>query len=109
MARGTAMLRGIIFQESARQIPCIFASLTKRRDVYAYDVQAIKEVFPKSLAPDGIVQVNIGERYEASVYAHGAPASEPLELALLYHAQKLRLRVPGQMRNLIERERSPVR
>jgi hypothetical protein len=77
--------------------------------VDAHDVEAVEKVFAERAPPDRVVQVNVRQRQEPRVHAHRPAAAEPLELAPLDDAQKLRLRVARQVRYLVEDERALVR
>src|SRR5207237_9095059 len=108
-ARRATVLRRVGFEELLGQGLYVLAPLAQRRDCDAHDVQTVEQVFAERATRNRVVQVNIRERDETRVNAHGAPPAQTLELAPLDDAQQLRLRVPREVRYLVEDERALVR
>jgi hypothetical protein len=93
----------------AREQRDVLAALAQGREVYLDDVEAVEEVFAEGPTPHRVVQVNVRQRREARVDAHGAAAPQTLELAPLDDAQQLGLRLGREVRDLVEHERPLVR
>ena len=64
-------------------------------------LQAVKEILPEAPRPHGGRQMGVGGGDEAEVAADQVITAEPAELALLQHAQELRLGFEGEVGDFI--------
>ena len=71
------------------------------------DVQAVVEVLAEAPLAHGRAQVLVGRRHQPQVDLHRPPA-QPLDLALLQHAQQLHLDVRRDLADLVEEQRAAV-
>ena len=73
----------------------VLAPLAQRRHLDRNDVEAIEQILAKLAVGDQLAQVAVGGGNHAHVDALRALGAERLELALLQHAQQLRLHRQG--------------
>ena len=66
------------------------------------DVQPVEQVRPELLLLDELAEIAVGRRDQPRVAAQRARAAQPLELALLQHAQQLRLQLQRDLADLVE-------
>ncbi len=74
---------GIFFQEMIAQERNVFPSFFKRRNFEAYDVQAVIEIFPKTLFLNILFQVMVSSSNEAKVRLFCYHAPDRFMFALL--------------------------
>ena len=72
------------------------------------DVEPVEEILAEALVPHELRQVLVGGGDDAHVHAQRARAPHALELALLQHAENLRLGDGREIGDLVEEERSAV-
>ncbi len=80
----------------------------KRRHENREDIQPVEEVVAELARRDRPLEILVGGRDQADVGADRLGAAEPLELALLEHAQQLDLGGEVQVANLVEEQRAAV-
>ena len=85
------------------------APLAQRRQRHREDGQPVVEILAEPPARHHLAQIAVGRGDDAHVDAHGLAAADPLELALLQHAQELDLRLGRQLADLVEEQRPAVR
>ena len=85
------------------------APLAERRNVDVEHVQPIVEVGAELAPCHRIVQVPVGRRDHAHVGPHRARAAQAHELALLQHAQELRLRGGRHLGDFVEKQHAARR
>ncbi|OGL00334.1 MAG: hypothetical protein A3E31_01655 [Candidatus Rokubacteria bacterium RIFCSPHIGHO2_12_FULL_73_22] len=86
----------------------VLAALAERRHVDRDHVEPVVEVLAEALLPHHLREVLVRGSHDAHVHAQRSRAAEPLELALLEHAQDLRLRHRGEVGDLVEEQRAAV-
>ena len=72
------------------------------------DVEAVEEVLAEALLAHEGGEVLVGGGDDAHVHPDGPRAADALELALLQHAQELRLGHRREVADLVEEERAAV-
>src|SRR5882724_2493806 len=72
-------------------------------------LEAVVQVFPELSALDLLPQVSIGRGDDADLRLHRLGAAQALELALLQHPQKLRLRRGAHLAHLVEEQHATRR
>jgi hypothetical protein len=72
-----------MFEKMSRQNGYLLAALTKRRNVYPYDIQSVKQVLSKAPVFDRSLKICVGSGEYPDVYPHRFCLSERLNLALL--------------------------
>src|SRR5207244_2581023 len=92
---------GVLDQE--RQV---LGPLAQRRERDRDDVQAVVEVLAEAPRLHLGLEVLVGGGEDADVDLERAVAAHPFELALLEHAQDLRLRLERHVADLVEEERA---
>ena len=96
-------------QETADKLRNVFAPLTQRRQLERDGIDAVEQILPEASLFDLFFQIPIRGRNEAHIHVHVARGADRLDLALLQHAQQLRLHGRGKLADLVEHERAPVR
>ena len=84
----------------------VAAALAQRRERDGHHVEPVEQVLAEGAGGDLLLQVAVGRGDQAHVDADGLDAADPLELALLEHAQQLDLHLVGDLANLVEEERA---
>src|SRR6266699_2008503 len=103
LRRVAAAVRGVLDEQ--RQV---LDPLAQRREHDRDDVQAVVEVLAEAPRLHLGLEVLVGGGEDADVDLERAVAAHPLELALLEHAQDLRLRLERHVADLVEEERAAV-
>src|SRR5208283_5405088 len=80
----------------------------QRRDIDRNHVEAVVEVLAKRSIFERGAQIAVGSGEKANVDFDGACAAEPLELALLQHAEKFDLDGGRHVSDFIEKERALI-
>src|SRR5262249_6711699 len=86
-----------------------FLALAQRRHLYGKHVQAIEKVRSKLLFFHLRGEVPVGGGDQTGIGPQGSRASQPLELALLEHAQEFGLEFERDLADFIEKYRTPMR
>ena len=87
----------------------VLAAIAQRRNGDRKHVEPVVQVATETTLPDFLGQVPIGRRDDADIDVDRARAAQPLDLALLQHAEQLGLELERQLADLVEQNRSPVR
>jgi hypothetical protein len=69
----------------------VLAALAQRRHGDRDDLEPVEEILAEALLAHELAELLVGGGHDAHVDAHGPGAPQPLELALLQHAEDLRL------------------
>ena len=85
-----------------RQQRNVAGALPQRRQADGDDAEAVKEVFPKGAALDGLAQVPVGGGDDADVQLDALLAAHLHELPLLDHPEELGLDVEAEIGDLVE-------
>src|SRR5712692_2788003 len=101
LALRAAQLRG----ERARERDYVLGPLPQGRDLDGEDRQPVVQVLAEAPLRDRLAQVAMGGGDDAHVDAHRRSPAEPLHLALLEDAEKLRLQFERQLADLVEEQR----
>src|SRR4030095_11131971 len=95
-----------------RQVPHqegnIFCPFAERRYANRKDVEAIVEVGPKSVFPNGCLEIAVRRRDHANVDRDRMGRSDPLELAFLENPEELWLELERQVADLVQEECPPM-
>ena len=86
----------------------VLAPLAQRRNVDRDDVQPVVEILLEPAVGDHLPQVAVGRGDHPHVDLLRALGAERLELALLQHAQQLRLQRRAHRADLVEEDRAAV-
>ena len=87
---------------------CPRAARAAAARVIGNDVQPVEEVLAELLLVGERRQVAVGRRDQARIGAQRARAAQPLELALLQHAQQLRLQLERDLADFVEEHGAAV-
>ncbi len=99
-----AAARGGTVQEISGQRKNVVGALAQRRYAERHHVQPMVEVLAETAALHLRRQVAIGRRHQAHIELPGARAADPLELALLQHAEEFGLERGGELANLVQKD-----
>ena len=83
-------------------------ALAQRRQPDRERVDAVVEILAEARVADELIERPVGRRDQAEVHLDRGVAAEPLEAALLEHAQQLGLRDERHVADLVEEERAVV-
>src|SRR5205814_1178438 len=86
----------------------VFAPLPKREQVDRHHLEPIVEVSPEGLVVDGFLQVQVGRGDDPDIDADSPASTDPLDLSLLEHAQKLGLELRLERADLIQEQRASL-
>src|SRR6266566_690389 len=100
---GAMLLRKVSDQEW--NVPRPFA---KRWQANRDDAQPVVEIGTERTSLNGLLQVPVCRGNDPHVHADGLVTADPLEVALLEHAEQLRLQLQRQIPDLVQEERTPV-
>ncbi len=81
----------------------------QRREAERKDVEPVVEVFAEAPGGDFLAQPPVGGRQHAHVEGQRGAAAEPLDLALLQHAQQFGLQRQRHFGDLIQQQRAALR
>src|SRR5579859_6732260 len=95
-------------QKVLRQKRDVAATFAQGRHGYGENTEAIIEIATKTSLRNKRLQVAVGRCDEPDIHGDGLIASQPLELLLLQCAQKLRLKLQGNIAHLVQKESSAV-
>ena len=102
------MVGGQPLEEVIREQQHVGLPLAQRRDEDREDVQAVEQVLAEGAGGNRVLEVGVGRGDEADVDLDRLDAADPLELALLQHAQQLDLGGEVDVADLVEKERAAV-
>ena len=102
------MLHRVHLDEALHQQRDVAGALAQRRHDDGIGVQAVVQVGAEAALLRGLLQVDVGRDDEPDVDLAGGDVADALELALLQHAQQLRLGAGGQLGDLVEEQRAAV-
>jgi hypothetical protein len=98
----------LLLEEHHRKAGQVLEPVAERRQVQGEDAQAIVEVLSESALPDGAGQIHVGRGEDTDVDLDRAVAAHRLEATLLQDPEQLRLKLDGQLADLVEQERASV-
>jgi hypothetical protein len=87
----------------------VVAPFAKRRDVQREYGKAMKQIRAKAATLDFALKISIRRRNDSNTNPMHAVGPDPLDLALLKRAQKLRLDGQREFTNFIQEQRSTIR
>src|SRR5687767_10511268 len=87
----------------------ILAALAERGQLDRDDVDPVEEVLAEAAAADLVLEIAGGGREHPHVHLPRALIADAPDLALLQHAQELRLETDRQLADLVEQERAAAR
>src|SRR5713101_6389557 len=86
----------------------VLSPFPKRNDVNAHHVEPIVQVLPEGLIADGLLEIDVRRGNDPHVNADSPVSADPLDLALLEHAQELGLEFRLEGGNLVQKESATV-
>src|SRR6266542_3555159 len=101
--------RLVLLEEMLAQERNIFRALPQRRNAESDRVDAEVQVLAQLAVAQRGVQIDVRRAYETEIDADDAIAANRTVLALLQHAQQLRLEIWRHFANLIQQQRAPLR
>ena len=107
-AEFAALLAGDLGDQEAGQVRQVLDTLAQRRHADGHDVESVVEVLAELARPHLGLQVAVGGGDDAHVDLEGAAAADPLEFALLEHAQQLGLKGGADLADLVEEQGAAV-
>ncbi|MNZ11188.1 hypothetical protein D3C78_280510 [compost metagenome] len=107
-ADGTALLVLHARDELVDQQRDVFHPLAQRRHLDGEDVEAVVEILAEAAGLDHLFEVLVGGGDDAHVDVLGLVAADPLEGALLQHAQQLDLHLQRHVADLVEEQGAAV-
>ena len=87
----------------------VLAALAQRRQLHRDHVQPVEEILAERAVGDHLREVAVGRGDDAHVDLDRVRVADALELALLQHAQQLRLQRRAHRPDLVEEQRALVR
>src|SRR5439155_193572 len=96
-------------EQVARERRDVLAPVAQRREADREDAQAIVEVLAESAGLHLVLEVAVGRHDDARIDRAGAVLAHRADLALLQHAQELRLERRAGLRDLVEKEGAAAR
>ena len=96
-------------QKMIRQDRDVIRAFAQRGHMHRKHVEAVIEILAKLALAHVRQQIAVRRRDDADIDLDGAAATDALELALLEHAQELRLQRQRNFAHLVEQERAVVR
>ena len=103
-----AVLARELLDEVVGQQQDVGLALAQRRHEDREHVQPVVEILAELAGGDRLLQILVGGGDQADVGADRLGAAQPLELALLQHAQQLDLRREVQLADLVQEQRAAV-
>src|SRR5437867_2374754 len=86
----------------------IFTPFGQRGHFEWKDVQAVKQIFPESSFLDFLAQIAVRSGNDPHIHLDDSLSTEPLDLSLLNHAQKIRLHVERKLTDFVQEDRAPM-
>ena len=86
----------------------VFTPVAERRHRDRKDVEPVEQVAAEPALPGFLEQIAIGRGDDADVDVDRPRTAEALDLAVLQHAQELRLELERQLADLVEEERAAI-
>ena len=105
---GSAVHVGVAAREMLRERRDVAGPLAQRRDAQGDDVEPEIQILAERAARDLGRQVAVGGGEDADVDLDRRAAAEPVDLALLQHAQQLGLQPHVHLADLVEQQRAAV-
>ena len=96
-------------EEGAREQRDVARPFAQRRQEHRNDIDAVVEVGAELALGDRLLEVLVGRADEPDVDLQRARAADPLELALLKHAQQLGLEARRNLADFVEQQRAAMR
>src|SRR5262245_45628885 len=106
---GAAEALAVLGGEVRGQKRNVFRALAQRRQSQREDVQSVIEVAAEPSGANVFRQIAISGCDDPDVNVNRIAAAEPLEFALLQHAQQHYLQLRRQLSDLVQKERAAVR
>ena len=103
------LLGAELLEEMLHQQRNVVAPLAQRRQLHRDDVQAVEQILAERAVRDHLREVAVGRGDDAHVDLDRVRVADALELALLQHAQQLRLQRRAHRPDFVEEERALVR
>ena len=103
------LLGAELLEEVLHQQRNVVAPLAQRGQLHRDHVEAIEEILAERALGDHLREIGVGRGDDADVDLDGVRVADALELALLQHAQQLRLQRRAHRPDLVEEERPLVR
>ena len=100
--------RGKFIQEESHQERDVLRPLAERGKRDREDTESIVQVLAERLLADGLEQIAVGGGDDPDIdFPRGRPA-DSVELVFLQDAEQLRLRLEGELADLVEEDRPPI-
>src|SRR5437773_12237772 len=90
------------------QLRNIFAAFGQRGHFEWKDVQAVKQIFPESSFLDLLAQIAVRGGNDPHIHLDDSFSTEPLDLSLLNHAQKIRLHGERKLTDFVREDRAAI-
>ena len=103
-----AVFAGKFFQKMTDKAGNVFTTAAQRRQINRNHVQAIVKVFAELAFAHQHVQINVGGRDQANIDLQFMDAAQMHELAVLDHAQNLRLGFKAHGADLIQEDGAAI-
>ncbi|MNN22499.1 hypothetical protein D3C81_1358580 [compost metagenome] len=102
------MLLPVAVEQLLQKQGNIVAALAQGRRLDGEYVEAIVEIFAKTLGADHRLQIPVGRRYDTHIGLDGLAATDPVEQSLLQHPQQLDLHRQRHVTDLVEEQGTPL-
>src|SRR5436309_2792158 len=102
LERAAAALLGVERAVIVEKPHLVLAEVAQRRHAEREDRKAVIEVAAEATQADLFAEVAIGRRDDARAARAGLRLADALVLAILEHAQQLRLQLEGELADLVE-------
>src|SRR5215510_5126 len=99
------MLSRALCEKSVYEQGNIIRPITERRKANGHDIEPVVEDFPKVSLLDRFFKVTIGGGDDPGIDFEQLRSAQTPEFFRLQHAQKINLRLEGQLTHLIQQQR----
>src|SRR5437867_5907800 len=86
----------------------IFAAFGERGHFEWKDIQAVKQILPESSFLDLLAQIAVRGGNDPHIHLDDSLSTEPLDLSLLNHAQKIRLHGERKLADFVQEDRAAI-
>src|ERR1051326_7947188 len=100
---------GFTLEESPDEKREVRLAVSERREIYGKDIEAVVEILSELLLLHRVAQVAVRRGDHADIHLHRFRPSDPVERAVLQHAEEFHLKRLARLSDFIEKNRPPVR
>src|SRR5436309_660015 len=98
----------IFFNKMRGKLRNVFAAFGERGHFEWKNIQAVKQILPESSFLDLLTQIAVRGGNDPYIHLDDRLSTEPLDLSLLNHAQKIRLHVERKLTNFVQEDGATI-